>query len=124
MKKKPNNKLNLYLALHNMTKADLARISGIHVNTIRDYVSERHMPSVIVAMRIAQILQCSVYDIWSISEGEEIREMPVLRNVDKTLPRFPQDPSSTQEPESIPAVSVWTSLLPDEPDDHEGENDL
>ncbi len=124
MKKKPNNKLNLYLALHNMTKADLARISGIHVNTIRDYVSERHMPSVIVAMRIAQILQCSVYDIWSISEGEEIREMPVLRNVDKTLPRFSEESSSTQEPESIPAVSVWTSLLPDEPDDQEGENDL
>lgn len=124
MKKKPNNKLNLYLALHNMTKADLARITGIHVNTIRDYASERHMPSVIVAMRIAQILQCSVYDIWSISDGEEIREMPVLRNVDKTLPRFSEESSSTQEPESIPAVSVWTSLLPDEPDDQEGENDL
>lgn len=124
MKKKPNNKLNLYLALHNMTKADLARITGIHVNTIRDYVSERHMPSVIVAMRIAEILQCSVYDIWSISEGEAIREMPVLRNVDKTLPRFSEESSSTQEPESIPAVSVWTSLLPDEPDDQEGENDL
>jgi DNA-binding XRE family transcriptional regulator len=124
MKKKPNNKLNLYLALHNMTKADLARITGIHVNTIRDYVSERHMPSVIVAMRIAQILQCSVYDIWSTSEGEEIREMPVLRNVDKTLPRFSEESSSTQEPESIPAVSVWTSLLPDEPDDQEGEKDL
>lgn len=124
MKKKPNNKLNLYLALHNMTKADLARITGIHVNTIRDYVSERHMPSVIVAMRIAEILQCSVYDIWSISEGEAIREMPVLRNVDKTLPRFSEESSSMQEPESIPAVSVWTSLLPDEPDDQEGENDL
>lgn len=124
MKKKPNNKLNLYLALHNMTKADLARISGIHVNTIRDYVSERHMPSVIVAMRIAEILQCSVYDIWSTSDGEAIREMPVLRNVDKTLPRFSEESSSTQEPESIPAVSVWTSLLPDEPDDQEGENDL
>lgn len=124
MKKKPNNKLNLYLALHNMTKADLARVSGIHVNTIRDYVSERHMPSVIVAMRIAEILQCSVYDIWSISDGEAIREMPVLRNVDKTLPRFPQETSSMQEKESIPAVSVWTSLLPDEPDDQEGENDL
>ncbi|MBR0320282.1 MAG: helix-turn-helix transcriptional regulator [Clostridia bacterium] len=124
MKKKPNNKLNLYLALHNMTKADLARVSGIHVNTIRDYVSERHMPSVIVAMRIAEILQCSVYDIWSTSDGEAIREMPVLRNVDQTLPRFPQDPSSIQEPESIPAVSVWTSLLPDEPDDQEGENNL
>lgn len=124
MKKKPNNKLNLYLALHNMTKADLARITGIHVNTIRDYASERHMPSVIVAMRIAQILQCSVYDIWSISDGEEIREMPVLRNVDKTLPRFSEESSSMQEPESIPAVSVWTSLLPDEPDDQEGENDL
>ena len=124
MKKKPNNKLNLYLALHNMTKADLARITGIHVNTIRDYASERHMPSVIVAMRIAQILQCSVYDIWSTSDGEEIREMPVLRNVDKTLPRFSEEPSSTQEPESIPAVSVWTSLLPDEPDDQEGERDL
>lgn len=124
MKKKPNNKLNLYLALHNMTKADLARISGIHVNTIRDYVSERHMPSVIVAMRIAEILQCSVYDIWSTSDGEAIREMPVLRNVDKTLPRFSEEPYSTQEPESIPAVSVWTSLLPDEPDDQEGENDL
>lgn len=122
MKKKPNNKLNLYLALHNMTKTDLARITGIHVNTIRDYVSERHMPSVIVAMRIAQILQCSVYDIWSISEGEEIREMPVLRNVDQTLPRFPQEPPPA--PESIPAASVWTSLLPDEPDDQEGENDL
>lgn len=124
MKKKPNNKLNLYLALHNMTKADLARITGIHVNTIRDYASERHMPSVIVAMRIAQILQCSVYDIWSISDGEEIREMPVLRNVDKTLPRFSEESSSMQEQESIPAVSVWTSLLPDEPDDQEGENDL
>lgn len=124
MKKKPNNKLNLYLALHNMTKADLARVSGIHVNTIRDYVSERHMPSVIVAMRLAQILQCSVYDIWSTSDGEEIREMPVLRNVDKTLPRFSEEPSYTQEPESIPAVSVWTSLLPDEPDDQEGENNL
>lgn len=124
MKKKPNNKLNLYLALHNMTKADLARITGIHVNTIRDYASERHMPSVIVAMRIAEILQCSVYDIWSISDGEEIREMPVLRNVDKTLPRFSEESSSMQEPESIPAVSVWTSLLPDEPDDQEGENDL
>lgn len=124
MKKKPNNKLNLYLALHNMTKADLARITGIHVNTIRDYASERHMPSVIVAMRIAEIIQCSVYDIWSISDGEEIREMPVLRNVDKTLPRFSEESSSMQEPESIPAVSVWTSLLPDEPDDQEGENDL
>ena len=124
MKKKPNNKLNLYLALHNMTKADLARITGIHVNTIRDYASERHMPSVIVAMRIAEILQCSVYDIWSTSDGEEIREMPVLRNVDKTLPRFSEESSSMQEPESIPAVSVWTSLLPDEPDDQEGENDL
>lgn len=124
MKKKPNNKLNLYLALHNMTKADLARVSGIHVNTIRDYVSERHMPSVIVAMRIAEILQCSVYDIWSISDGEAIREMPVLRNVDQTLPRFSEKPSSMQEKESIPAVSVWTSLLPDEPDDQEGENNL
>lgn len=124
MKKKPNNKLNLYLALHNMTKADLARVTGIHVNTIRDYASERHMPSVIVAMRIAEILQCSVYDIWSISDGEEIREMPVLRNVDKTLPRFSEESSSMQEQESIPAVSVWTSLLPDEPDDQEGENDL
>lgn len=124
MKKKPNNKLNLYLALHNMTKTDLARITGIHVNTIRDYVSERHMPSVIVAMRIAEILQCSVYDIWSISDGEEIREMPVLRNVDQTLPRFPQELPPAQEQESIPAVSVWTSLLPDEPDDQEGEKDL
>lgn len=124
MKKKPNNKLNLYLALHNMTKADLARVSGIHVNTIRDYVSERHMPSVIVAMRIAEILQCSVYDIWSTSDGEAIREMPVLRNIDQTLPRFPQETSSVQEQESIPAVSVWTSLLPDEPDDQEGEKDL
>lgn len=55
--------LRVERAKHGWSQEDLARESGVAVNTIARYESGRNMPSLNVAAKMAQALGCSIDEL-------------------------------------------------------------
>ncbi len=56
-------KLQLELARHEMSTADLARATGYSLNTIREYVNQKRNPTTKAAGKIAKALGVDVTEI-------------------------------------------------------------
>lgn len=68
---KSRNNIDLYLRLAGMTQADLAKQIGATETSISRYINGHRIPNALIAIDIADALNCSVEDLYSLKRKEE-----------------------------------------------------
>ncbi len=64
------NKLKVYRAMHNLTQEQLAHAVNVTRQTIIAIESNKYLPSLSLAFRIAALLKVQVEDIFSYEAGD------------------------------------------------------
>ena len=64
------NKLKVYRAMHNLTQEQLAHAVSVTRQTIIAIESNKYLPSLSLAFRIAALLKVQVEDIFSYEAGD------------------------------------------------------
>lgn len=65
------NMLKVYRAMYNMTQEDLSNKIGVSRQTINYIEKGKYSPSVVLALKIAKIFNCTVEDLF-ILEDEDL----------------------------------------------------
>ncbi|GAC17163.1 helix-turn-helix transcriptional regulator [Paraglaciecola arctica] len=60
------NKLKIHRAVHNLTQAELALKVGVSRKTINTVENGIYIPSTVLALKIAEVLNVTVEDIFSL----------------------------------------------------------
>lgn len=64
------NTVKVERAKRNMTQQDLADLVKVSRQTINSIEANRYVPSTVLALKIAQVFQCSVNDIFELEEED------------------------------------------------------
>ncbi len=64
------NKLKIERAILNLTQEDLSKKIGVSRQTINSIEKNRYVPSTVLALKLAQIFNKSVNDIFELEEGD------------------------------------------------------
>ena len=64
------NKIKIQRAIHNLTQADLAEKIEVSRQTINTIESGKYVPSTILALKLAQIFEVRVEDIFELEDGD------------------------------------------------------
>lgn len=67
-----HNTIKVQRAIHNLTQAELAAIAGVTRKSVNAIETGRMVPSVLLALKIAQALGVSVDTIFSLGGGPEV----------------------------------------------------
>jgi putative transcriptional regulator len=62
------NRLKDIRAQHNLTQADLAVMAGVSRKTINTIENEVFIPSTLLALKLAKVLDCKVEDLFFLEE--------------------------------------------------------
>lgn len=65
------NKLKVYRAIHNLTQEQLADKIGVSRQTVIAIESDKYLPSLGLAFRIAKLFRVKVEDIFAFDEKED-----------------------------------------------------
>ena len=64
------NNIKVERAKHNMTQADLAEKIGVSRQTINAMELNKYVPSTVLALKIAQLFDVKVEDIFALEEND------------------------------------------------------
>lgn len=65
-----NNKLKIYRAMHNLTQEQLADKIGVSRQTVIAIESNKYLPSLGLAFKIAKLFKVKVEELFSYEENE------------------------------------------------------
>jgi len=68
------NKLKVYRAMHDLTQEQLADRLGVSRQTVNAIESNKYLPSLGLAFKIASLFKVSVENLFSYNEKEEIQD--------------------------------------------------
>jgi len=64
------NKLKIERAIHDLTQEDLAKKVGVSRQTINSIEKKRYVPSTVLALKIAQLFNKSVNEIFQLEDED------------------------------------------------------
>lgn len=64
------NNLKVQRAIHDLTQEDLAQKVGVSRQTINAIEKDKYNPSLLVALKIAKLVNVNVEDIFALEENE------------------------------------------------------
>lgn len=64
------NNIKVQRAIHNLTQADLADKIGVSRQTINALEAGKYVPSTVLALKLAQLFEKSVNEIFQLEEGD------------------------------------------------------
>ena len=64
------NSIKVERAKKNITQAELAKLSKVSRQTINAMELGKYVPSTVLALRLADIFECSVNDIFNLEKGD------------------------------------------------------
>jgi putative transcriptional regulator len=64
------NSIKVERAKKDLTQAKLAKLTGVSRQTINAIELRKYVPSALLALKMAQIFECSVEDIFQLEEDE------------------------------------------------------
>lgn len=64
------NNLKVHRAIHDITQEDLAKKVGVSRQTINAIEKGKYNPSLLIALKIAQLVEVSVESIFALEEDE------------------------------------------------------
>ncbi len=64
------NKIKIYRAIHNLTQDDLAKKIGVSRQTINTMESAKYIPSTVLALKMAKVMEARVEEIFLLEEGD------------------------------------------------------
>ncbi|PHR43649.1 MAG: transcriptional regulator [Fluviicola sp.] len=64
------NSLKVHRAIHDLTQEDLAQKVGVSRQTINAIEKDKYNPSLLVALKIAKLVNVNVEDIFTLEENE------------------------------------------------------
>ena len=68
MKDEVNNQIKRYRSERHMTQQDLAKLSGVSRQSIISIEQGRYIPSLPLALKLAQIFECATDDLFQLME--------------------------------------------------------
>ncbi|AEX85528.1 XRE family transcriptional regulator [Marinitoga sp. 1135] len=64
------NKLKVYRAMYDLSQEKLANLVGVSRQTINYIEKGKYTPSVVLALKLSKVFECSVEDIFFLEEDE------------------------------------------------------
>ena len=64
------NRIKIERAIHNMTQEDLAKAIGVSRQTINSIEKSRYIPSTLLALKISQLFEKSVNELFELEETD------------------------------------------------------
>ncbi|WBL23291.1 helix-turn-helix transcriptional regulator [Zunongwangia sp. HRR-M8] len=64
------NSIKVERAKKNMTQEDLAKLLGVSRQTVNSMEKNRYAPSTILALKLSEIFECSVNEIFQLEETD------------------------------------------------------
>lgn len=64
------NSIKVERARHNLTQGDLAEKVGVSRQTINSIETKKYVPSAVLALKIAQVFQMPVEDLFKLEEDD------------------------------------------------------
>lgn len=64
------NKIKIQRAIHNLTQDELAKKISVSRQTINTMESGKYVPSTALALKMAQVLEVSVEELFQLEEGD------------------------------------------------------
>ena len=64
------NKIKIQRAIHNLTQDELAKKISVSRQTINTMESGKYVPSTALALKMAQVLEVSVEELFQLKEGD------------------------------------------------------
>lgn len=64
------NSIKVERARHNLTQGDLAEKVGVSRQTINSIETKKYVPSAVLALKIAQVFQMPVEDLFELEEDD------------------------------------------------------
>ena len=64
------NSIKVERARHNLTQSDLAEKVGVSRQTINSIETKKYVPSAVLALKIAQVFQMPVEDLFELEEDD------------------------------------------------------
>ncbi len=64
------NNIKVQRAIHNLTQQDLAEKIGVSRQTINALEAGKYVPSTLLALKLAQLFEKSVNEIFQLEEGD------------------------------------------------------
>ena len=64
------NSIKVERARHNLTQSDLAEKVGVSRQTINSIETKKYVPSAVLALKIAQVFQMAVEDLFKLEEDD------------------------------------------------------
>lgn len=64
------NNIRVHRAIKNITQAELAEHIGVSRQTINSIESGKYIPSTVLALKIAEVFNCTVEGIFALEEGD------------------------------------------------------
>lgn len=64
------NKIKIFRAIHDLTQEQLANKIGVTRQTINSIEKNRYVPSTVLALKISEVFDKNVNDIFELEEGD------------------------------------------------------
>lgn len=64
------NTIKIQRAIHNLTQEELANLIGVSRQTINSIENNRYVPSTILALKLSEVFQVGVNELFQLEEGD------------------------------------------------------